>query len=152
MKCGQCGGKLRRVHRTFWERFSYMAIYECRKCEREEFAPRRYRYHLGESCRCPICGSYRVVKLRSPDRIDRMHTGFLNFLERISGKGKLFHCRWCRLQFYDRRPLAEPSKSAVIEPVPVPEPESVPVAESSPQPSDSAPAASAPEQPAGPAA
>src|SRR5215831_17789579 len=56
MKCGQCGGKLRRVHRTFWERFSYMAIYECRQCEREEFAPRRYRYHMGTNTRCPVCG------------------------------------------------------------------------------------------------
>ena len=74
MKCGQCGGKLRRVHRSFLERFSYMAIYECRKCEREEFAPRRYRYHLGPTCRCPVCGSHRVVKLKSPDRIDKMHT------------------------------------------------------------------------------
>jgi DNA-directed RNA polymerase subunit RPC12/RpoP len=112
MKCGQCGGKLRRVHRTFWERFSYMAIYECRKCEREEFAPRRYRYHLGPNARCPICGSYRVVKLKHPDRIDRMHGGFLNLVERIAGKGKLFHCRWCRLQFYDRRELADNPKHA----------------------------------------
>src|SRR5215510_2357091 len=40
MKCGQCGGKLRRVHRKFVERFNYMAIYECQKCEREEFVPR----------------------------------------------------------------------------------------------------------------
>jgi hypothetical protein len=87
-----------------------MAIYECRKCEREEFAPRRYRYHLGPNTRCPICGSYRVVKLKYPDRIDKMHTGFLNLLERVAGKGKLFHCRWCRLQFYDRRPLADPQK------------------------------------------
>jgi hypothetical protein len=30
----------------------------------------------------------------------------LNLLERIAGRGKLFHCRWCRLQFYDRRPLS----------------------------------------------
>jgi hypothetical protein len=121
MKCGQCGGKLRRVHRNFWERFSYMAIYECQKCEREEFAPRRYRYHLGPSCRCPICGTYRVGKLKHPDRIDRMHTGFLNFAEKIAGKGRLFHCRWCRLQFYDRRPLApdsdvKPSEATTTEP------------------------------------
>jgi hypothetical protein len=106
MKCGQCGGRLRRVHRTFFERFSYMAIYECQKCEREEFVPRRFRYHLGPACRCPVCGSFRVTKLKSPDRIDRYHGGFLNFLERIAGKGKLVHCRWCRIQFYDRRPLA----------------------------------------------
>jgi hypothetical protein len=105
MKCGQCGGKLRRVHRTFFERFSYMAIYECQKCEREEYVPRRFRYHFGSACRCPVCGSHRVSKLKLPDKIDRFHGGFLNLLERIASKGQLFHCRWCRLQFYDRRPL-----------------------------------------------
>jgi hypothetical protein len=106
MKCVQCGQRLRRVHRTFVERFSYMAVYECRTCKREEFAPRRFRYHFGPSCRCPLCGTYRVVRLKQPDKIDRMHGGFLNFLERLAGKGRLFHCRWCRLQFYDRRALA----------------------------------------------
>jgi DNA-directed RNA polymerase subunit RPC12/RpoP len=105
MKCGQCGGKLRRVHRTFFERFSYMAIYECQKCEREEYVPRRFRYHLGPACRCPVCGSHRVSKLKVADKIDRYHGGFLNLLERIASRGQLFHCRWCRLQFYDRRPL-----------------------------------------------
>ncbi len=89
-----------------------MAIYECRKCEREEFAPRRYRYHFGPFCRCPACGSHRVVRLKQPDKIDRMHGGFLNLLERIAGKGRLFHCRWCRLQFFDRRPLATKIQAA----------------------------------------
>ena len=106
MKCVQCGQRLRRVHRTFFERFSYMAVYECRTCKREEYAPRRFRFHFGPSCRCPLCGTYRVVRLKQPDKIDRMHGGFLNFLERLAGKGRLFHCRWCRLQFYDRRGLA----------------------------------------------
>ena len=112
MKCKQCGERLRRVHRTFVERFSYMAIYECRKCEREEFAPRRYRYHMGPTCRCPECGTYRVVRLKQPDHIDRKHGGFLNLLERLVGKGRLFHCRWCRLQFFDRRPLATQVQAA----------------------------------------
>ena len=83
-----------------------MAIYQCHTCEHEDFIPRRYRYHLGPSCRCPVCGTYRVVRLKERDRIDRMQSGFLNLLERVAGKGRLFHCRWCRLQFYDRRPLA----------------------------------------------
>jgi len=83
-----------------------MAIYECPKCEREEFVPRRFRYHFGPACRCPVCGTYRVSKLRSPDRIDRFHSGFLNLLERLAGGSHLYHCRWCRLQFYDRRPLS----------------------------------------------
>jgi hypothetical protein len=115
MKCGQCGGKLRRVHRTFLERFSYMAIYECRKCEREEFVSRRFRYHLGPSCRCPLCGTYRVVRLKQPDKIDRKHGGFLNLLERFAGGGRLFHCRWCRLQFFDRRGLAPEAKGPAPE-------------------------------------
>jgi hypothetical protein len=46
------------------------------------------------------------VRLKAPDKIDRKHGGFLNLVERLVGKGRMFHCRWCRLQFFDRRPLA----------------------------------------------
>jgi hypothetical protein len=105
-KCGYCGSnRLRRVHRTFLERFSYLAIYECRDCENEEFIPRRYTYHMGEHARCPNCGTYRVTKLRALDKIDPMVTGPLNILEHLAG-GKLYHCCFCRLQFYDRRKRA----------------------------------------------
>lgn len=33
-----------------------------------------------------------------------MQSGFINFLNKISG-GKLYHCWFCRLQFYDLRPV-----------------------------------------------
>ena len=95
-----------------------MAIYECQSCEREELVPRRFRYHLGPTSRCPICGTYRVVRLKQPDKIDRKHGGFLNLVERVLGKGKLYHCRWCRLQYYDRRPLASDSAPKVTVAVP----------------------------------
>jgi DNA-directed RNA polymerase subunit RPC12/RpoP len=96
-----------------------MAIYECQGCESQEYVPRRFRYHFGPATRCPVCGSQRVSKLKAPDRIDKYHTGFLNLVERFVGKGMLFHCRWCRLQFFDRRPLASElakleSKSKVL--------------------------------------
>jgi hypothetical protein len=39
-----------------------------------------------------------------------MHTGFLNFLERRFG-GRLYHCRYCRIQFYDRRMLASEDRT-----------------------------------------
>jgi len=104
-KCPRCGARLRRVHRTFFERFSYMAIYECKTCSVEEFIPRRYKLHFGKKARCPKCGTFRVVRLRGLDRIDPMFTGFFNFLERLAG-GRLFHCRFCRIQFYDRRRLS----------------------------------------------
>jgi DNA-directed RNA polymerase subunit RPC12/RpoP len=110
-KCRHCGGHLHRVHRTFVERLQYMAIYACRDCHAEEFAPREYRMHFGPHTRCPHCGTHRLSRLREPDRIDPMHSGFLNWLERLAG-GRLFHCRYCRIQFYDRRPL--PGEMAAV--------------------------------------
>ncbi len=80
-----------------------MAIYQCSQCEREEFLPRPYRLHIGVACRCPKCGTYRVVKLEKPDKIDKMQGGFLNWLEKKAG-GALYSCCFCRIQFYDRRP------------------------------------------------
>jgi len=105
MKCGQCGGQLRRVHRTFFERFRYAAIYYCKSCDSEEYVPRIFQYRLGPYARCPHCGTYRLSKLKAPDKVDAMQTGFLNFMERMTG-GRLFHCRYCRVQFYDRRSRA----------------------------------------------
>ena len=145
MKCRQCGEQLRRVHRTFFERFNYMAVYECRACDREEVVPRRFRYHLGPTCRCPICGTYRVSKLITPDRIDRYHGGFLNFLERLAGHGQLFHCRWCRLQFYDRRDLSADAKRRH----PAARPAGYPATEAPPKPAPDFPAAKEPSKAAG---
>ena len=106
-KCGYCGGsRLKRVHRTFLERFSYLAIYECRDCENEEFIPRSYTFHFGEKVRCPRCGTYRITKLRGPDKIDKMAGGLWNTFEKIAGGSKLYHCCFCRVQFYDRRKMA----------------------------------------------
>jgi hypothetical protein len=104
------------VHRTFFERFGYLAIYACNECENEEFVPRRYKYHFGPHARCPLCGTLRIVKLKAPDKIDRMHFSFLNLLERMAG-GRLFHCRYCRRQFYDRRRSAAESALPVTPPV-----------------------------------
>jgi hypothetical protein len=33
-----------------------------------------------------------------------MYTGLMNWFEKTAG-GRLFHCRYCRIQFYDRRSL-----------------------------------------------
>jgi len=96
---------MRRVHRTLMERLSYLAIYECKECQTEDSLSRRYHLHLGKSARCPKCGTYRIVRLREPDRIDPMHTGLLNMVEHMAG-GKRYHCRYCRIQFWDRRRLA----------------------------------------------
>jgi DNA-directed RNA polymerase subunit RPC12/RpoP len=79
-----------------------MAKYSCQECHAPENAPRSYRLHYGARCRCPRCGTFRITKLKERDRIDPMETGFLNLVERWMG-GKLYHCRYCRVQFFDRR-------------------------------------------------
>jgi DNA-directed RNA polymerase subunit RPC12/RpoP len=92
-----------------------MAIYECKACSMEEFVPRRFRLHFGGKVRCPKCGTFRVVRLKAPDHIDPMYSGFLNLLEKLSG-GRLHHCRYCRIQFYDRRSLATDAADDRTEP------------------------------------
>ena len=111
-KCAKCGGKLQRIHRTFLERFEYQAIYLCTQCEEEHVEVRRYRYHFGEHSRCPRCGTYKLNRLKRPDKIDPMIGGFCNLLERILGDNRLYHCRFCRIQFYDRRMNLPPGPAA----------------------------------------
>ena len=119
--CSRCGGRLGRVHRTLFERLSYLAVYECSGCKEEQVVLRPWRYHLGPRSRCPVCGSYRITKLKAPDKIDPMKSGFFNLVERMA-KGKLYHCHFCRLQFYDRRespsennPVAEGHNAPAME-------------------------------------
>ena len=91
-----------------------MAIYRCRHCEQEQYVPRPYRYHLGSDARCPRCGTFRLSRLKERDKIDPMRGGLYNLAERLSG-GKLYHCKFCRVQFYDRRGLSAES-SVVVAP------------------------------------
>jgi DNA-directed RNA polymerase subunit RPC12/RpoP len=112
-KCGRCGGSLRRIHRSLAEHFGYMAIYRCSHCKEKQVVPRPWMYHLGPAARCPICGTQRITKLKTRDRIDPMYRGFLNLVERLTN-GQLYHCRFCRVQFYDRRHvvLAQEARTA----------------------------------------
>jgi hypothetical protein len=80
----------------------YLAVYRCPGCHAIEMVEQKYRLHLGESCRCPKCGTFRVTKLKERDHIDKMHTGLLHWLEKLAG-GNLYHCCFCRVQFHDRR-------------------------------------------------
>jgi hypothetical protein len=102
------------------DRLRYMAIWECEGCHETVRFPRHYAAHLGPYAVCPLCITPRLRRLNRPDMIDRRHTGLFNLLERLAG-GCLYHCRYCRLQFWDRRPLA--SEVAGLEPQPQPQPQ-----------------------------
>jgi len=108
LKCTQCGSRLRRVHRTLIERLRYSSIYYCKRCDSEEYVPRVFQYRLGQYARCPECGTHRLTKLKEMDKIDPVHWGWFHVIERLSG-GRLYHCRYCRIQFHDRRERAPES-------------------------------------------
>ena len=74
---------------------------------------RRYTFRKGPEARCPLCGTYRLRALAERDHIDRMYNSLVNLVLRIMG-GRLYHCRYCRLQFYDRRRLAPESVTKAI--------------------------------------
>jgi DNA-directed RNA polymerase subunit RPC12/RpoP len=55
--------------------------------------------------KCPDCGTTRLVIRRRRDPIDRYHGGLLAWWRKKMG-AKLYHCIFCRLQFYSSLPLA----------------------------------------------
>ncbi len=113
LKCATCRENLRRVHRTFSERLLYIAVYECRQCLTRKPEPRWYALYMGDYPRCPRCGTYRLTRLSTPDRIDAMYKSVLSVMQHIF-HGNLYHCRYCRIQFYDMRsPLAPEAKQKV---------------------------------------
>ena len=57
-----------------------------------------------EVCRCPDCGTSRVVLRKTRDHIDRLSRSPSSLLAKVRG-GKLYHCIFCRLQFYSTLPL-----------------------------------------------
>src|SRR5215472_13002902 len=59
-------------------------------------------YRFGSQCCCPRCGTNFLTRLDNRDPIDRMDRSVWNALARFGG-GKLYHCGFCRMQFYDRR-------------------------------------------------
>ena len=106
--CRKCGTRLRRIHRTLVERLSYMGVFECPECNDVHRVARQITYYRGPQARCPHCGTFRLRALASRDHIDRMLKTPMSLLQKMMG-GRLYHCRYCRLQFYDRRGLAQES-------------------------------------------
>ena len=104
LRCSNCGGAVRRIHRTFLQRFQYLAIFQCADCRQPKYQPRPNFYNFGPFARCPRCGTFRVSRLRERDRIDGFHRSAVGMVRSLLG-APLCHCRFCRVQFYDRRAL-----------------------------------------------
>ncbi len=58
-----------------------------------------------EVAECPECGTVRLAVRKRRDPIDRHPRGLLAWWRKKTG-ATLYHCIYCRLQFYSRLPLA----------------------------------------------
>ena len=103
LTCRECGASLRRSKRRWFERFQYLEAYRCEKCRARYHVTLASRLQLSRFAKCPKCRYQDIKALKRVDKIDRMRGGLFNLIHKLMG-GKLYHCWFCRLQFYDFRP------------------------------------------------
>ena len=105
-RCIYCGARVERSRRTIIERLASRAAYRCPGCGNRSHVFRSVIAFFQMRCACPLCGNVRLTKLASVDRIDKLTA---NPVRRFLGllRAPLYHCTFCRYQFYDvRRPAA----------------------------------------------
>lgn len=51
---------------------------------------------------CPRCHTLKVSRRIAPDKIDPVIKTFSSVIQGLLG-GRLYHCNYCRIQFYDLR-------------------------------------------------
>lgn len=103
MSCIVCGGSLHRCRRSFLERLCYQAVVRCGQCGRRYTAWQPWTYLFRTYVNCPKCGQTGLERRRSLDGIDRVYRNPASWLQRFV-LAPIYHCRDCRMQFYDWRP------------------------------------------------
>jgi DNA-directed RNA polymerase subunit RPC12/RpoP len=105
MRCPNCDcDALVRRPRHFFERLFCTAAYRCDRCGRTHRVGRQGGSAAPATAVCPRCGARKLKSLTQRDGIDPMHRTPWRMLQAVFG-APLLHCPWCRLQFYDRRPI-----------------------------------------------
>jgi hypothetical protein len=103
LTCRECGANLHRSRRRFIDRLRYLEAYRCHGCGARYHVTVFSRLRLARFAKCPKCRHQDIKVQKRIDKIDRMRGGLFNLIHRLLG-GQLYHCWFCRLQFYDLRP------------------------------------------------
>lgn len=111
--CIHCGARTERARRTSLERLTTRAVYLCRGCGARTPVYRSIMAMFQSRCVCPLCGNTDLTKLAALDRIDKLTANPVRLLFGVL-RAPLYHCTFCRYQFYDpRRPGAAPVRKPV---------------------------------------
>jgi hypothetical protein len=100
--CDKCGGRVTRRHRKWYQRFMYKQVLQCRKCGVQAPTPREFTLKPTAVVQCPRCHTQKVSRRIAPDKIDPVIKSLWSMLQGLLG-GRLYHCNYCRIQFYDLR-------------------------------------------------
>ena len=103
--CAQCGDEIIRIRRNFLERAYTRAVFQCPSCGHRLYFRRSFFRRVRRYCECPQCGTRNLSQLKSIDRVDRLNKNPLRLLLAIF-RAPLYHCTFCRLQFWDLRKRA----------------------------------------------
>lgn len=119
--CTKCGGGMTRRHRKWYQRFVYKQVLQCHKCGTEAPVPREFTLKPTAVVQCPRCHTRKVSRRIAPDKIDPVVKNLSSVVQGLLG-GRLYHCNYCRIQFYDLRhttklsnqdpPVTDPEKIA----------------------------------------
>jgi hypothetical protein len=69
---------------------------------------------LSRIARCPECGNSALGVQPCRDPIERLFRHPLSYLQKFLA-APLLYCPFCRLQFYDSRPLEQPARQPARE-------------------------------------
>lgn len=112
-RCLKCGEGLSRAHRNFLEKAVYSLVFKCQACGARVGERRLFLNYFLKHTHCPRCGTDELDKRKTIDKIDKLSKAPMSLLQAALG-GSLYHCVFCRVQFYDVRSRAPkvPSRSS----------------------------------------
>jgi hypothetical protein len=87
------------VSRGLWQRLAYRKIYLC-PCGNSRTVEPRPLYSA--VARCPKCSGTQLRRRSKRDGIDPLLRNPFRMAQMLLG-GTLYHCEYCRIQFYDLR-------------------------------------------------
>jgi DNA-directed RNA polymerase subunit RPC12/RpoP len=102
MQCTKCSGALVRTHRRGPEKLIFAQAYRCKECNHRTRSSYLSTGLFDKYASCPRCGNPVPDRRSRKDKVDSMLHTPLRMLHWMFG-GKLYHCVFCRLQFYDAR-------------------------------------------------
>lgn len=100
-----------RSHRHGLEKTIFSQAYRCKECGNRACLTYLRTGIFDKYVSCPRCGNPAPDRRSRRDKVDAMLHTPLRMLHKLFG-GKIYHCVFCRLQFYDVREVRSKRSTA----------------------------------------